>query len=746
MRKTCGACLLALLLAASAETLRGATEPAQEPAPGVRVPQGAPAYQVPKTHPRIFIFAEDLPGLAQRCQLGGTNAQDYADLKEYVDHEGEVLRHSAPSFAFVYLIEKQLGHPTEKYLAPLRKHILDMAAKDMLEEDSWHHYQSLIAADWVWDTWSEAEKQQLARGMRIEEAGTWPYRYYHENIPCWRPGAPGRVLARLIRSLCFFGEGIADEKVKAELDRCYEYITRELGPALNLSGGPDPSGFGYATFTEIWSGWHFPIWERLGVDVWKSTGTGGRPNVWGTQFPEWYLYSQIPFEEALLNRDDATLEPISGMSPLSAPFFLRTGSKAARWWVDRLRARGREGYFPGYLWAKIIWDDGSVPPVKVEEFPLCKYFASGEGPREPASPMRAGMGEVIWRSGWGEDASLFDFRCGDYYYGHQHWDTGSFILDKSGYLAIDPGPYFTYATVDAEQGTTFDENYHHAPVAHNLVAFFRRDGEPIRQRAPEPSDPAYYMFKERPQDFNHGDILAYEDTEHYAYVLGDLTPAYDNSVLRKQLRAVVYLKPDTFVIYDRVLTEPIIVKRWLLHTTNAPTVAGGTPAVVEGNAAQGIVEYPKATRITAIDRGGMLTALILLPQDALARTIGGDGYRYWVNGRDYFYGELKDERAQRSLQTKVPIIGWGRVEVVNEQPDATFLTVLHVQPVALEVRPMTAELVEEQEQVGAKVRRATVLFSREFPITGHITITDQTGKTLVDRALATEVKPEPYRP
>jgi hypothetical protein len=700
-------------------------------------------YQVPKGHPRIFILAEDVPGLAKSCSPGGLHAEDYAKLKEYVDHESEVMRHSAPSFAFVYLIEKQLGHPTETYLAPLKKHILEMAQKDMLQEDNWHHYQSLIAADWVWDTWSDAEKQQLARGMRIEEASTWPYRYYHENVPCWRPGAPGRVLARLIRSLCFSGEGIADEKVKAELDRCYEYVTRELGPALNLSGGPDPSGFGYATFTEIWSGWHFPIWERLGVDVWKSMGTDSRPNIWGTQFPEWYLYSQVPFEPALLNRDDSTLEPISGMSPLSAPLFLQAGSKAARWWVERL---SEKGIFAAYLWAKIIWDDGSVPPVKLEEFPSSKYFASGEGPRVPASPMRAGMGEVVWRSGWGEDASLFDFRCGDYYYGHQHLDTGSFILNKSGYLAIDPGPYFTYATANAEQGTAFDENYHHAPVAHNLVAFFRRDGEPIRQRLPEPSDPAYYMFKERPADFDHGDILAYEDTEHYAYVLGDVTPAYDNSSLKKQLRAIVYLKPDTFVIYDRVLTEPIIVKRWLLHTKNAPKVAGGTPAVIEGSAAQGIVEYPDASRITAVDRSGMLTAAILLPKGALARTIGGDGYRYWVNGRDYFYGELKDEGAQRSLQAKVPMIGWGRVEVMNEAPDATFLTVLHVQPVALEVRPVTAELVEEGDRVGAKVVGATVLFSRELPITGHITISDRSGKTLVDAALATEVKPEPYRP
>ncbi len=695
-------------------------------------------YTVPGTHPRIFIFAEDVPKLAERCQLGGYNAQDYADLKKYVDGEREVMRHSAPSFAFVYLIERQLGRPTERYVTLLKKHILEMAGGNMIADDNWHHWQSLIAADWVWDTFTAAEKQQLAQGMRIQEAGTWPYRYYHENVPNWRPGAPGRVLARLIRSLCFYGEGIADDKVKAELDRCYEYITRELGPALNLSGGPDPSGFGYATFTEVWSGWHFPIWQRFGVDVWTNT-------VWGTQYPEWYLYCKLPFEEALIRRDDATNDPLSGPSPLSVPLFLQAESKAARWWVDYLRAGGGKGFFAGYLWTKIIWDDGSVPPVQIEDFPPCKYFASGEGPGK-------GMGLVTWRSGWDRYACLFDFRCGDYYYGHQHRDTGSFILHKGGHLAIDPGPYFTYA---ATKGEEFDNNYHHAPVAHNLVALFEADDTPIDQRTPNPSDSAYYMHNERPEHFNLGDILAYEDTEHYAYVLADITPAYDHEALKKQLRAVVYLKPDTFVIYDRTITDPGITKRWLLHTKVPPFIAHFDPKPGELLSAfskpnPGVVEHEQVRNIMVAPGGGMLKVRILRPKEFLLRTVGGKGYRYWVNGTNYHYGEVNDE-AKRSLEQGVPMIGWGRVEVEDSSDDSTFLVVLETPSGDQVLPPMVpAELVEEGQQVGAKVadrnRLSLVLFSRELPVTGHVTITDKDGKVLVDKDLATEVHPESYQP
>jgi hypothetical protein len=152
-------------------------------------------YEVPESHPRIFIFAEDLPALAKSCSPGGMHAEDYRTLKDYVDHESEVLNHSAMSFAFVSLIEKQSGRPADKYIALLKKHILGMAEGDMIEANKWHYYQSLIAAEWIWDAFTPAERGQLARGMKVAEAGSWPYKYYHENVPSWRLGPTRRASA-----------------------------------------------------------------------------------------------------------------------------------------------------------------------------------------------------------------------------------------------------------------------------------------------------------------------------------------------------------------------------------------------------------------------------------------------------------------------------------------------------------------------------------------------------------------------
>ncbi|MCK4299146.1 MAG: hypothetical protein KAX80_06420, partial [Planctomycetes bacterium] len=323
-------------------------------------------------------------------------------------------------------------------------------------------------------------------------------------------------------------------------------------------------------------------------------------------------------------------------------------------------------------------------------------------------------------------------------------------LHKGGHLAIDPGPYFTYA---AKDGEAFDNNYHHAPVAHNLVALFRADGTAIDQRIPNPSDSAYYMYKERAGDFNLGDILAYEDTRYYAYVLADITPAYDEPALKKQLRAIVYLKPDTFVIYDRTITDPGIAKRWLLHTKFPPFIARFENRLSVADT--GVVEHPGAPiflvgGLFTGEEGSPLNGRVFLPKEPLVRTIGGEGYRYWVDGTNYHYGEVNEE-AKEALERNIPMIGWGRIEVEDESDDSTFLVVLSARPMDEPFYPLVpAKLLERDELLGVKVadqnRLCEVLFSRQVPITGHITITDEANKTLVDTDLATEVHPESYQP
>jgi hypothetical protein len=70
-------------------------------------------------------------------------------------------------------------------------------------------------------------------------------------------------------------------------------------------------------------------------------------------------------------------------------------------------------------------------------------------------------------------------------------------------------------------------------------------------------------------------ILAFESNDTYDYMLGDATNAYDTSKLAKFSRQVVYLKPDIFVIFDRVLTTSSgIEKKWVVDPAATPQDQG----------------------------------------------------------------------------------------------------------------------------------------------------------------------------
>ena len=60
-------------------------------------------------------------------------------------------------------------------------------------------------------------------------------------------------------------------------------------------------------------------------------------------------------------------------------------------------------------------------------------------------------------------------------------------------------------------------------------------------------------------------IQAFESTDQYDYMFGDATNAYDRNKLEKFTRQIVYLKPDIFVILDRVVTKNAKHKKsWII--------------------------------------------------------------------------------------------------------------------------------------------------------------------------------------
>ena len=215
-----------------------------------------------------------------------------------------------------------------------------------------------------------------------------------------------------------------------------------------------------------------------------------------------------------------------------------------------------------------IWDllfyDPSVQETLPDSLPPCRVFHSVQ--------------IASFRSGWDADAVYLHFHGGSNTWSHCHLDLNSFTLAAYGErLAIDHGswgytPHY-FRVVEPQISTAW----------HNCVVV---DGADQRQA------PRYRMSYDPTEGGECYSLLG----DHYScagaiVIRGDATLAYAD-MLDRCWRDVVYLKPDRFVIYDRLIANGARVQRhiqWLLHS-QMPMVDLGSRVEIRGEKATLVVQ------------------------------------------------------------------------------------------------------------------------------------------------------------
>jgi len=258
-----------------------------------------------------------------------------------------------------------------------------------------------------------------------------------------------------------------------------------------------------------------------------------------------------------------------------------------------------------YAYKDLLWRDPSVPLGNLKSFRL--------------SHLSPGPGYVYARSSWDEAATHFFFKCGDRFTAHQHLDVGHFLIYKHAELAGDGGHYDAF-------GSRHDVNYHLRTIAHNTVLIHdpAERWPSIRAGNVSGNDggqhhnwPHHNGAVADPADWQRGrsrydiaDLLAFEDQGNFVYVAGDASRAYATNKLEAFTRQVVYLRPDTFVIFDRVQsTQPHFQKTWLLQAMQPPTHQAPHLVITHG-------------------RGRLFVQTLLPEQPQVTFHSGNDLYRY----------------------------------------------------------------------------------------------------------------------
>lgn len=336
----------------------------------------------------------------------------------------------------------------------------------------------------------------------------------------------------------------------------------------------------------------------------------------------------------------------------------------------------------------------------------------------PLSRRFDGIGMVVARSDWTPDATYVTFKAGDNFWSHTHLDQGAFTIDKGGPLAIDSGIY------GPRYGSDHHMNYAYQTVAHNTITVtdpqdhaplpgaegprpIANDGGQRRIGSgwgftPGPIDRAEW---ERERELYHtGKIAHYLEQDGLTVAVADLTPAYTNARsgkgqpsdrsrrVERAWRVFGYDRiDDVVVVYDDIrATDPTFRKRWLLHTVDAPQL---------GDANFLVTIPPQAASGRG---GGRLDGRILLPQGAHLLPIGGRGFEFLVDGRNYDEGATLNAAPQPGSAT--PEAGRWRIEITpaREARDDQFLVVML--PTHTDAQPQhRVRLLREGADVGCEI-------------------------------------------
>jgi hypothetical protein len=180
-----------------------------------------------------------------------------------------------------------------------------------------------------------------------------------------------------------------------------------------------------------------------------------------------------------------------------------------------------------------------------------------------------GIGELYTRSGWDTHATWLNLIAGPYTESHAHQDQGSLLLYKDGWLAYD-------AVIDSHSGLRQETG------AHSLVRI-DSGGSPVTQVASTTST-----------------LVALHATANWIYASSDLLPAYNNKAqVTKDQREIVYLLPDTVVVYDRVASPAGTSQTWQLATPVSPSISG-TSATVNAAHALHVTRYAPAAATSSV--------------------------------------------------------------------------------------------------------------------------------------------------
>ena len=282
---------------------------------------------------------------------------------------------------------------------------------------------------------------------------------------------------------------------------------------------------------------------------------------------------------------------------------------------------------------------------------------------EPAEPPLAvfagsqGGGHVITRSGWNDGATVVALRSTDHFGDHNHFDQGSFMIWRQGWLAIDPRVYKKVAGPQQ------------ASEHHNTLLLGGKGQRPVRgQDFKALAD--FRASLAAGAKLETGDMIFYQDAAEWTAAAAQFAQAYPEGALRSCVRQLLLVRPGAVVVVDQLAApggREIGEVQWLVHVPKGPKIEDGLLTasngkswlrcrqLLPGGGAVGAAAAlePDYERVTFAAKGSAALALVHVielgdgqplekPAAAEAKALAGGGVEVTVAGKAFAFGGAPD--------------------------------------------------------------------------------------------------------
>ena len=618
----------------------------------------------------------------------------------------------------------------EKYLILSRDILVRLADYYLFRNENnlniqWYAFSridALAAYDWIYNDLTEKERLEIGSALLHaihDMLSPDPAPVFRKNYGDIKTGFYGPPCLSWYAGIVFYHTGIDDSLSLQLLKQGYDDHQSLLAYRSQIAGddgGAASAVLGYCMGAYPWAEYNFfhTFNAATGLEMAKEW-----PYV--PRFINYIFWNWLPgdrqfgYGDANHRDNELPLRYLHLHLAQMIHFFGSTQPELtalAKWMQTKVQKQA-QGVFPYTRFLLTNTYDEIKPKGPSQQLPRARHFDN--------------MGQLFMRSGSGPDDTYALFTAGGMLTQHRHYDNNNFVMFKKGFLTLDTGT--------RPQPGLHLSHYYARTVAHNCV-IIRMPGEimpPYWDSGPalneEPS--THYPNDGGQCNLMGSEIIAFDEQEQYVYVASDATASYHPDKAKLVLRQLVFLPPDHFVIFDRVIAnKPGYQKRWLLHTAAEPMVS--------------------QQEFHADHWGGRLFCRTLYPRDAKLIKVGGPGKQFWSDGRNWALPELTPDdwnyQNMRWLDNQHDLFGQWRIEVTpgKSRTEDVFLHLLQVGDTLLQEMDRSS-LVDRDDMVGVRFVHEDKAYEVRFFIKneagGEISI-HQNGMSILEETLSDHVKPQ----